>query len=279
MRIRTIKPEFWKNEHIAKLDDFTQLLAIGLLNYSDDEGYFNANPKLIQADIFPLRDVYGRIPVAVTHLSNLGFLKLYNSSDGRVYGNVVNFLKHQVINKPKPSRIKPLCLCESDSLIDTVQVRDASNTEQGIGTGKRELETIAIPPRGTARDGLFDSLAHATGRDPLQLTKTERGKCEAALAEIKAVCPELTPTEIYTRAARYPQVMPPKSKLTPHALAGNWALCGTVPPVVIPAALDGPKDWRHMLVTLYPDSTYDGPWSVLPESRKAEVVAGRRASA
>lgn len=146
--------------------------------------------------------------------------------------------------------------------------------------GKEGREYIALPPKAeSARDVLFDALSHATGRDPLQLTKTEAAKCAAALAEIKAACPELDAPTIYTRAARYAHVMPPKSKITPHALAANWALCGTVPPVVIAASQDGPKGWRDTLVALYPDSTYEGPWTVLPESRKAEVVAGRRASA
>ncbi|HBS0572930.1 TPA: DnaT-like ssDNA-binding domain-containing protein, partial [Klebsiella pneumoniae] len=46
-RIRTIKPEFWTDEDMAEVSEPACLLAIGLLNYADDEGYFNANPKLI----------------------------------------------------------------------------------------------------------------------------------------------------------------------------------------------------------------------------------------
>lgn len=154
MRIRTVKPDFWKNEHIARLDDFTQLLALGLLNYADDEGYFNANPKLIQADIFPLRDVSGRIPVSVTHLSNQGFLKLYQATDGRTYGHIVNFLKHQVINKPKESKIKALCTAEQGVL--HLSGSDTVSLPYGIGTGNREGE------QGTGRqEGEHEGAASA----------------------------------------------------------------------------------------------------------------------
>jgi len=52
-RIRTIKPDFWRDESLAMVSPEACLLAIGLLNHCDDEGYFNANPKLVESDIFP----------------------------------------------------------------------------------------------------------------------------------------------------------------------------------------------------------------------------------
>ena len=38
---------------MAKVSDKGRLLAIGLLNLADDEGFFSANTRLIQAEIFP----------------------------------------------------------------------------------------------------------------------------------------------------------------------------------------------------------------------------------
>ncbi len=38
-RIRTIKPTFWTDEDMADISEAACLLAIGLLNYADDEGY------------------------------------------------------------------------------------------------------------------------------------------------------------------------------------------------------------------------------------------------
>lgn len=61
MRIRTLKPEFWAHETLSRLPHFTRLMAIGLLNLADDEGYFYANPILIRAALFPFVDDSGTI--------------------------------------------------------------------------------------------------------------------------------------------------------------------------------------------------------------------------
>jgi len=45
-----------------------------------------------------------------------------------------------------------------------------------------------------------------------------------ALADIKAVCPDLTPDELKRRASNYRTHMR-DTILTPPALAKNWALC------------------------------------------------------
>ena len=79
-RIRTIKPEFWTDEDMAELSEPACLLAIGLLNYADDEGYFNANPKLIKAAVFPIREPSVPIPVLIQELSNCGYLSMFSTS-------------------------------------------------------------------------------------------------------------------------------------------------------------------------------------------------------
>lgn len=98
-RIRTIKPEFWTDEDMSEVSEAACLLAIGLLNYADDEGYFNANPKLIKAAIFPIREQSGSIPVLMRELYSVGYISLFSGHDGKIYGLVNNFAKHQVINK------------------------------------------------------------------------------------------------------------------------------------------------------------------------------------
>ncbi|STT55946.1 primosomal protein I [Klebsiella pneumoniae] len=52
-RIRTIKPEFWTDEDMAEVSEPACLLAIGLLNYADDEGYFQCKPEAYQSCSFP----------------------------------------------------------------------------------------------------------------------------------------------------------------------------------------------------------------------------------
>lgn len=105
MRIRTIKPEFWTSLDMAKVSEPALILAIGLLNYADDKGYFVADPRLIHGALTPLRQLSRPIMDCLKELTEVGFISLCTGTDGRPYGHVVNFLKHQNINRPKASRI------------------------------------------------------------------------------------------------------------------------------------------------------------------------------
>ncbi|WP_407223576.1 DnaT-like ssDNA-binding domain-containing protein [Enterobacter roggenkampii] len=148
-RIRTIKPEFWTDEDMSEVSEAACLLAIGLLNYADDEGYFNANPKLIKAAVFPIREPSVPIPVLIQELSNCGYLSMFSTSDGKQFGAITNFLKHQVVNKPKESKIKCLHLIPYEYGTDTGQVLLGMDQGTGIRESKTPLsarEEIQISP-------------------------------------------------------------------------------------------------------------------------------------
>ena len=115
-RIRTIKPEFWRDEDLSSISVEASLLAIGLLNVADDEGYFNANHKLIEADVFPLRELSVSIHELLSELSKIGYITIYDGSDGKKYGHVTNFSKHQKVNRSVPSKIKDLIQFTEDSV-------------------------------------------------------------------------------------------------------------------------------------------------------------------
>jgi hypothetical protein len=108
MRIRALKPEFHSSFSIARLSEPAVILAIGLLNHSDDQGYFEADPRLIKAAIFPLREPSRSITGMLTELVREEYIQVRTAKNGRLVGKVVNFLKHQKINNPsKFSKIKP----------------------------------------------------------------------------------------------------------------------------------------------------------------------------
>lgn len=149
-RIRTIKPEFWQNETLAELPAMTRLLAIGLLNHADDEGYFKANPALIRAAIFPFDDS-ANVPGMLQELSKAGYLRIRQGEDGKAYGWVVTFLKHQRVDKPKQSEIKDLCDFQDDSenhprIIPDESKPEGKGKEQGTGkgTGKGNTSSSAV---------------------------------------------------------------------------------------------------------------------------------------
>jgi hypothetical protein len=150
MRIRTIKPEFWRHEDLSSLPEATHLLAAALLNYADDEGFFNANHKLIQAECSPLREPSVSIHDSLNLLVQIGFIRLGLGANGRHYGHVVSFNDHQVINRPTPSKISELDIDWDASLITHTQLSEPSLPERkgreqgregkGKGTGNADFD-------------------------------------------------------------------------------------------------------------------------------------------
>lgn len=229
MRIRTLKPEFWKNEHLARLPDSTRLLAIGLLNYADDEGYFNANPSLIKADIFPFLESSKTIPIGITELSNIGYLKLYNATDGRTYGHIVKFTEHQWLTKPKPSKIKPLCIISDNSETIPMVLLEQSVLDQGSGIREKDqgTGTSAMPkeePKQRPRNLVMDELATVAGIPLNEIGAAVAKRLQAVISTIKQSTPDVTPEEIRRRAANYRTHMR-DANLTAEALAKHWGLC------------------------------------------------------
>jgi len=151
-RIRTIKPDFWRDENLATISPEAALLAIGLLNHADDDGYFNANPKLIESDIFPLRELSRPITVMVDELFRIGYIQLFQGIDGKRYGHIFNFAKHQVINKKNPSKIKELCNLPENYCTPTVELPVGME-----GNGKEKEKELKALQRGSrlANDFLF----------------------------------------------------------------------------------------------------------------------------
>ena len=171
-RIRTVKPEIYQDEDLAAVSESAFILAIGLLNHSDDFGYFKANPGLIRSVVFPLREPSVNIQCMLIELSKIEYIELFKGIDGKEYGVVRNFLKHQRVNRPSPSKIEPLRGFSEDSVSDHggLTAGKERNREQGKeqGTGKgKELS----PPAQSIPFGIF------WNRYP---RKTNKQKAEAA---------------------------------------------------------------------------------------------------
>ena len=87
----------------------TQLLAIGLLNWSDDEGYFLADQRLIRGALFPFHESSVIVTGGLRELCGIDYCRIGLGSDGRLYGWIVNFHIHQKISKPQKSKMAELC--------------------------------------------------------------------------------------------------------------------------------------------------------------------------
>jgi hypothetical protein len=146
-RIRTIKPEFWSDEKLATVSEATLLVAIGLLNLADDEGYFNANPKLIDAFIFPLRESSMSTHGAISELTNIGYIEVFRClKNEKDIGLVKNFLTHQVISRPTASKLAPIVDLTSSSLNTHGVITDNSLTER---KGKEQGKEVEEERKGT----------------------------------------------------------------------------------------------------------------------------------
>ncbi len=99
-RKRMIDPNFWRDEKISNCSYMERLLFQGLWTFAEDSGVGRANPLLIKADVFPydpLREA--DIKTSLEKLSGLGLILLYER-DSQMYYYIVNFGRHQTINKP-----------------------------------------------------------------------------------------------------------------------------------------------------------------------------------
>ena len=146
MRIRTIKPEFWRSEDIAALSIEDRLLFIGLWSYVEDNGVGRDEPQLIQCDLYPL-DTFTEGSVrthgGLMRLSQQGLITRFEGPDGRRYLQINSWDKHQKINRPSKPRFPQYnaenCTLTEGSLSPHCTLTEDSLPEQG--TGNREQGT------------------------------------------------------------------------------------------------------------------------------------------
>jgi hypothetical protein len=163
-RIRTIKPEFWRNRQLANLPEFTRLVAIALLNIADDEGFFESDAMLIRGDVFPYLEDYRRITVALRELSCIGYITIRDTTQKGAIGYIENFSKHQVISNKSKSKLRQFYNenQENDALHDdyssaTVALHEDSILEQGTGNREKEVEKEKEGPPLSPKGERFDA--------------------------------------------------------------------------------------------------------------------------
>lgn len=150
MRIRSIKPEFWRSEDIAALPWETRLVFIGLWSYVDDNGVGRDDERIIAAELFALDESLSessvRIHDGLIQLQTAGLIARY-TVDGRRYVHITTWAKHQKINRPSPGRY-PLPTCENveihapftEGSVSAHNTLSAGAVEQGSrGTGEEEI--------------------------------------------------------------------------------------------------------------------------------------------
>ena len=107
-RIRTVKPEFWRDEKVVSVSRDARLLFIGLLNFANDEGVVKDAPLQLKIDIFPMDNEIGVQEVGnyLDELNNIGMVSRYVANyrgEDRPFLHIRGFNNHQYISNPTSS--------------------------------------------------------------------------------------------------------------------------------------------------------------------------------
>lgn len=95
MRIRSIRPEFFKHDILATLEPLTRILFVGLWCMADVAGRLEDRPKRIKAEVLPYDDC--DVAAMLEQLSASGFIVRY-AVDGLHVIQIPAFRKHQRIS-------------------------------------------------------------------------------------------------------------------------------------------------------------------------------------
>jgi len=111
-RIRTIKPSFFRHEELQQLEAdhpgaCAMLVFAGIWGHCDKAGVFEWRPRMLKLDILPFLPFDMAETLAI--LERGGFLERF-SSDGKDYGRVVTFSRHQRISG-KEAQEPPILDC------------------------------------------------------------------------------------------------------------------------------------------------------------------------
>lgn len=153
MRIRSIRPEFWRSDDVDALTWDERLVFIGLWSYVDDNGVGVDKLASICADLFAgdlerePRETFARVETALSTLFANGLIQRY-TVDGKAYLFVTTWETHQRVDRPGKSRY-PLPTSENAVIREHVatpsrEFRDTPST--GEGEKGRRGEGNTRPP-------------------------------------------------------------------------------------------------------------------------------------
>jgi hypothetical protein len=104
-RIRTIKPEFPQSESMGRVSRDARLLFIQLWTLADDSGRLRGSSRMLASLLFPYDDDAKDLMEGwLSELSSEGCICRYLIGSDH-YIELCNWLKHQKIDKPSPSKI------------------------------------------------------------------------------------------------------------------------------------------------------------------------------
>lgn len=160
MRIRSIKPEFWRSDDITKLSREDRLLFVGLWQYVDDNGVGIDDYRQITADLFALEDDQNEVRAYVREgLATLarGLLIARYEADGKNLLYIRSWDRHQRVDRPNKSRFP--VPDPSDPPPTSESTTDSQQTLDGLATDSRQSPRLEQGNRGTKKTAKADASA------------------------------------------------------------------------------------------------------------------------
>lgn len=141
-RIRTVKPEMWQDEDLARCSPHARLLAIALLQLADSEGRLKWIPMQVHAHAFPFEEGLN-IEDLAGELEQIGYVQRYRV-DGKRYGFIPGFNRHQRLSgkeAAEKSKLPPYEASVNEAGSDeNFPGKRLDAQEQGTGNRERERE-------------------------------------------------------------------------------------------------------------------------------------------
>lgn len=184
MRIRSIKPEFWRSPDVAELSIEDRLLWIGLWSYVDDNGVGKDRAPVIAADLFAFDlatdapETLARVSRGLQNLSEGGRITRY-TIDGEHWLCVNNWSRHQRIDKPNKARYPSPASANAEIRESVAEPsRDlretpAPGTEEQGNRGTEEQSLLVIPDGPTERDSMSKKFDDWWGHWPKKVRKKQ----------------------------------------------------------------------------------------------------------
>lgn len=167
-RIRTIKPEFWSDEKLATLSPVDRLTFLGLISLSDDYGRVHDNAKVIDAFIFP--ETSGTVRESLANLSRIGRIRRGRAANGKRILEIVNWEKHQRVDKPQPHLCLPAMCEETSENAGENAIREPFATDSGMAP-----ELVGPLPRTEEQEHRAGPTTNDQDRN---IAATESPRCE-----------------------------------------------------------------------------------------------------
>jgi hypothetical protein len=145
VRIRTIKPSFFKNDDLGELDPLARILFIGLWCMADRRGRLEDRPKRIKAELLPYDDA--DLNFLLNGLVTRGFITRYQVGELRII-QIASFEKHQRITGGE---------ADTDSVLPEQQAEQSAEAPAN-NSGSTEETTVKHP-------GIIGATVRTTGRE------------------------------------------------------------------------------------------------------------------